>query len=325
MADSTNTVEEPDRTHLIVALDLLSGLTQALGTEIQPFFAGARPSIIDLMVACFGVRSRRCVQRLAKLTGFTQYPEPPVKQSAFALLGDTAISCFPLLQPKLSAVMPEVIGAISVDVKSDFISVCNNAAWCAGEISLKHQAAMEPYVQPLMERLVPLLLNARVARSLTENAAVTIGRLALVCPQHVAPALKVFVKHWCEALAEIKDNDEKDSAFRGICMAIQSNPGGVAEVTTAVDQAETSADNNSTGLWCILKCTRPVENPFTRAIEYVQLRQWKNSVVQKRLSLILSLQILHGFKSMSGEERWNAQMAQLPPMIGTRLREIYGV
>lgn len=56
LTDSTNTVEEPDRTHLIVALDLLSGLTQALGTEIQPFFVGARPSIIELMVACFGVR-----------------------------------------------------------------------------------------------------------------------------------------------------------------------------------------------------------------------------------------------------------------------------
>lgn len=131
----------------------------------------------------------------------------------------------------LPQVMPEVINAISVDVKTDFISVCNNAAWCAGEISLKHQAAMEPYVQPLMERLVPLLLNPKVARSLTENAAVTIGRLALVCPQAVAPALSVFIKHWCEALAEIKDNDEKDSAFRGICMAIQANPSGIAEVS----------------------------------------------------------------------------------------------
>lgn len=82
-----------------------------------------------------------------------------------------------------------------------------------------------------MERLIPLLLNARVVRSLTENAAVTIGRLALVCPQHVAPHLGVFIKPWCDALAEIKDNDEKDSAFQGICLAIQANPAGVAEVS----------------------------------------------------------------------------------------------
>ena len=34
----------------------------------------------------------------------------------------------------------------------------------------------------------------------------------------------------CNALAEIKDNDEKDSAFRGICMVIQVNPGGLSKV-----------------------------------------------------------------------------------------------
>jgi hypothetical protein len=167
--------------------------------------------------------------------------------------------------------MPEVIGAISVDVKTEYISVCNNAAWCAGEISLKHQAAMEPYVQPLMERLVPLLLNAKVARSLTENAAVTIGRLALVCPQQVAPALNVFVKHWCDALAEIKDNDEKDSAFRGICMAIQSNPGGVTEVNLFKILRSQTPLTLIPGLWRFSECSCAVEDSFARAVKYVQL------------------------------------------------------
>ena len=32
----------------------------------------------------------------------------------------------------------------------------------------------------------------------------------------------------CQALADIKDNDEKDSAFRGICSAIQANPNGIS-------------------------------------------------------------------------------------------------
>jgi hypothetical protein len=33
--------------------------------------------------------------------------------------------------------------------------------------------------------------------------------------------------HRCTALWEIKDNDEKDSAFRGFCMLIQANPAGI--------------------------------------------------------------------------------------------------
>lgn len=139
--------------------------------------------------------------------------------------------------------MPLVIDAITPDVRQEYISVCNNAAWCAGEIALKHGAAMSDYVAPLMERLIPLLLNSRVVRSLTENAAVTIGRLALVCPQTVAPHLGVFIKPWCDALAEIKDNDEKDSAFQGICLAIQANPAGVAEVRVRLVERKSEADS----------------------------------------------------------------------------------
>lgn len=89
---------------------------------------------------------------------------------------------------------------------------------------------MQPYVGPLLERLIPVLLNPKAVRSLNENAAVTIGRMGLVCPSLVAPHLNVFATPWCQALAEIKDNDEKDSAFRGFCMAIQANPNGLTEV-----------------------------------------------------------------------------------------------
>lgn len=57
--------------------------------------------------------------------------------------------------------------------------------------------------------------------------AITIGRLGYVCPADVAPALAQFVKPWCITLRNIRDNDEKDSAFRGVCAMIGANPAGV--------------------------------------------------------------------------------------------------
>lgn len=87
-----------------------------------------------------------------------------------------------------------------------------------------------------------MLLHPKAARSLAENSAVTIGRIGLVCPQLVAPHLEMFVKHWCLALAEIKDNDEKDSAFRGICMIIQANPNGVMQVRKCTPYAAFPTD-----------------------------------------------------------------------------------
>jgi transportin-1 len=58
------------------------------------------------------------------------------------------------------------------------------------------EAEMEPYVAPLIERLVPILLSPKTVRSLSENSAVTIGRLGAVCPTLVAPHLEVFISAW---------------------------------------------------------------------------------------------------------------------------------
>lgn len=61
-----------------------------------------------------------------------------MRQSAYALLGDLAISAFDLLRPSLPQIMPELINQIEPDPKMENISVCNNAAWAAGEIALQY-------------------------------------------------------------------------------------------------------------------------------------------------------------------------------------------
>ena len=63
--------------------------------------------------------------------------------------------------------------------------------------------------------------------SIIENTAITIGRMGFVCPNEVAPSLNQFVRPWCTSLRNIRDNDEKDSAFRGMCQMISVNPAGV--------------------------------------------------------------------------------------------------
>ena len=54
----------------------------------------------------------------------------------------------------------------------------------------------------LIDKLIPILLQnpPKTPRSLVENAAVTIGRIALVQPQLVAPHLDVFAAQWCVSI-----------------------------------------------------------------------------------------------------------------------------
>ena len=147
-----------------------------------------------------------------------------------------AISCFSILKPSIPNLMPSVIEQIVEEPDPDCISVCNNAAWATGEIALQYNgdsSALDPFIPSLIQRLVPILLNPKSPKSLSENAAVTIGRLGLVAPATVAPGLPTFAQAWCTALWEIKDNEEKDSAFRGFCMMISANPSGIEQVSAS--------------------------------------------------------------------------------------------
>lgn len=233
-SNGSNEQDEPDKTFLIVALDLLSGLAQGLGQLIEQLINQSNPPLMPLIGASL------------------RHPQPAVRQSAYALIGDLAIGVPSILRPAMPVLMPELVNQLALGGaqapgqgtgKSEFVSACNNAAWSVGEIALhigiidestgERDADFPRYIPALVERLIPILLNAGKARSpksLIENAAVTIGRLALVQPQLVAPHLDSFATPWCQALWEIKDNSEKDSAFRGFCAMIEINPQGIQNV-----------------------------------------------------------------------------------------------
>ena len=110
-----------------------------------------------------------------------------------------------------------------------FISVCNNATWAIGELSMQMGDAMKPYMQLVLGQLIENINRQGTPKTLLENTAITIGRLGLVCPGEVAPFLPQFICMWCNTLRNIRDNEEKDSAFRGICSMITVNPNGVLQ------------------------------------------------------------------------------------------------
>ncbi|KAL4248239.1 Importin beta family protein [Abortiporus biennis] len=266
-------MDEPDRSFLVVALDLLSGLTQGLGMALEPFIARSQPNLLSLLTVCL------------------KHPQAPVRQSAYALVGDMAMSCFPLLRPFMGGIMQELIAQLDPDPKVEFISACNNAAWSVGEVALRYgrdDPEFQQWVHPLVSRLIPILLHPKAPRSLHENAAVSIGRIGLMHPTLVAPLLPDFAQAWCQALYEIRDNEEKDSAFRGLCTLVQTNPAGIARSL----------------LW------------FCNAIvRWNQPSPELNAMFQE---------LLTGFKQhdVAG---WTAQVSTFPAAIQERLHERYGV
>ncbi|KAG6885043.1 hypothetical protein C0993_006370 [Termitomyces sp. T159_Od127] len=266
-------LDEPDKSFLVVALDLLSGLTQGLGPQLEPLIQISQPNLLNLLTVCL------------------KHPQAPVRQSAYALVGDLAMGCFSLLRGHMPGIMAELILQLDPEPKLEFISASNNAAWSVGEVALRYgrdDPEFQQWVNPLIARLIPILLHPKAPRSLHENAAVSIGRIGLMHPALVAPHLPEFAQAWCQALYEIRDNEEKDSAFRGFCTLVQTNPAGISKSL----------------LW------------FCNSIV-----RW-NTPSPELLNMFQTL--LQGFQQHD-PAAWAAQTASFPPAIQERLASRFGV
>ncbi|KAJ2790310.1 hypothetical protein H4R21_006540 [Coemansia helicoidea] len=174
-----------------------------------------------------------------------------------------------------------------IDRNYSHLNVCNNAAWSAGEIALQAgEEHMKAYVNPLLERLVPLLNNENTPLTLAENAAITIGRLGLVCPAMIAPNLEVFAQRWCYVLASVKDNAEKSSAFQGMMTLISANPPGISKAFLHFCQAAAN--------W---------QTPDARLLD-------------------MFVQTFAGLKQMAGAE-WESSVGMLDPQSRQVIKERY--
>ncbi|KAL0615831.1 Transportin-1 [Plecturocebus cupreus] len=97
--------EAPDEYFMIVALDLLSGLAEGLGGNIEHLVA--QSNVLTLM-----------------------YPNT----------GDLTKACFQHVKPCIADIMP----ILGTNLNPEFISVCNNATRAIGESSIQMSIEIQP-------------------------------------------------------------------------------------------------------------------------------------------------------------------------------------
>lgn len=148
----------------------------------------------------------------------------------------------------------------------------------------------------------------------------------------------------CTSLRNIRDNEEKDSAFRGICMMIGVNPGGVVQVRavglrgqggglawTAPHMGSVTFQDfiffcDAVASWVSPK--DDLRDMFYKVrLLLVTWESWGVGTTGLPQPIVTpaSLQILHGFKDQVGEENWQQFSEQFPPLLKERLAAFYGV
>ncbi|XP_012057478.1 PREDICTED: transportin-1 [Atta cephalotes] len=186
------------------------------------------------------------------------------------VLKDEDKDLFPLL---------ECLSSVATALRSGFLPYCEPV----------YSSYNSTFVLLFVFPVTSLHFTCLLTETENETVAITIGRLGYVCPHDVAPMLQQFVRQWCTSLRSIRDNEEKDSAFRGMCQMITVNPAGVVPDFIFFCDAVAS--------W-----SAPKED--------------LKEMFQK---------ILFTFKNQVGEENWKRFSDQFPPQLSERLHNMYGV
>ncbi|KAI5458433.1 armadillo-type protein [Mariannaea sp. PMI_226] len=211
-AASNPAVDQPDKDFLVTSLDLLSAIIQALDDDkAAALVRQSQQSFFELLSFCM------------------EDPADEVRQSAYALLGDCGRYVYPLLQQYLPTIFPILLKQLDLDnildeeIDSGF-GVVNNACWSAGEIAMQHKTGMAPWVPELLQRCSEIMVNPRVPKALTENAAMALGRLGLHNSEMLGPALSNFAEDWLNIMLDVDPTEEKATAFKGFAMIVGRNP-----------------------------------------------------------------------------------------------------
>ncbi|XP_074589452.1 transportin-1-like [Curcuma longa] len=248
-----------DKEFIVCSLDLLSGLAEGLGGGVESLVA--KSNLRDLLLQC-------CMDQAAD-----------IRQSALALLGDLAKVCPTHLYPRLADFLRVAAEQLNIAAVKEAVSVANNACWAIGELAVQVHQEIAPIVLTVVSSLAHILQNGEgLNKSLLENSAITIGRLAWICPELVAPHAEHFIQSWCTSLCMIRDDYEKEDAFRGLCAIVRANPSGIVNSLVYLCKAVAS--------W----------------------REIRSQDLHNEIS-----QVLNGYKQMLGNGTWEQCMSTLEP------------
>lgn len=213
---------------MVVALDLIAGLVQALGADgekaLIPFVQSTSEQEQPMLIVCLSVSWPLFAVGSLALIGLLQYPSNDVKQSTFALIGDIASNAVTALYPSLQQLLPILADSINPRPRVSTSGMDSNCVWCIGELALSLGSSMESFVQPVLERILPILGNIKASHNYTENAAICIGRLALASPQTVARHFADIIPMWAQTIIHATQGYELDTALQGMCAAAKLNP-----------------------------------------------------------------------------------------------------
>lgn len=208
-----------------------------------------------------------------------------IRQTSIALYGELIGLCYPFLASSVTEYIPLIIKNLDEQVDG----VCNNAAWVIGRLCSVMGTGMQPYLAEIINSFVHILRSPAVARTMHKTVAISLCIVFFVCPEVTVPDMDLIVKNSCMLIRNVRDSDEKDLAFRGLCEIIMRHP---------------EFNKNYFIFFC------------DAAASWINIRVDLKQIITN---------ILIGFKQQCGDENWRQFYCQFPETLKVKLQDLYGV
>jgi len=306
--DDLDDIDEDMTDPIVCAVDLIDGLVEGLGPNFAALVNGS---------ARFGPTFQNVLQSVA------EHFVSGVRMSAFALLGDLARLTPSLIEAGLPQLLSEAISSID----PVHPATCNNAVWAVGEVCVRcgeNAGPLIPHAADLVASLIPLLMGNAVDMDgnelslpgIAENAATTMGRLASVKAEFVAPELGRFLLGWCDGMSKIANPAERRDAFTGFVRAVRVNPHSIQNTGSEMGEVITSI------LFAVVSWHIPSSDIAPNLLS----GPYRFAPFPAEFSELLSAlrQLLLDLKTSSGEG-WNQIEAQMPSNVKRLMHEVYGL
>jgi transportin-1 len=168
-----------------------------------------------------------------------------------------------------------------------------------------------------MGNAVDLDGNAIDVHGIAENAATTMGRLASVNPNFVAPDLGRFLMGWCTGMSRVSNPIERRDAFQGFVVSIRANPQSIQSAGPDVP------DTISAILFAVVSWHIPQDDI---SMDLLHHTYGFKPFPEEFGELLNSLRhLLHDIKTSAGEACWNRVESQMPVNVKRIMSEVYGV
>ncbi|KAF7276137.1 hypothetical protein GWI33_010894 [Rhynchophorus ferrugineus] len=261
--ENPNEYDPPDKESMSVAHDVLYSMALGLKTHFVKFVTNS--NLVFLLYTT--------IQDSSNL----------IRQTSIALYGELVTLCYPFVSANIGEYIPLIIK--NLDEHSDV--VCNNAAWVIGRMCSVMGANIQPYVPDIVRHFVHILRDPAVARTMHQSVAISLCSIFFVAPDVSVPDLDLVLKNCCMLIRNVRDSDEKDLAFRGLCQVVVRRP-------------------EFTKNYFIYFCDA--------AASWFNIRPDLKDTIKS---------VLFSFKMQCGEENWAQFHGTFPDPLKARLRDLY--